>query len=421
MKRALLLVLNSFTHDPRVLRQAQTLACDGWDVLLFALHEPDLPLQEDSRWFRLRRFRLRTRFLPKNKPVQLLKYAECLVQMTWDGVQFKPQIVHANDVDCLPIGFAVARLSRAKLVYDAHELWSDPIAARHVPRWFSRLGAWVEKVLARRADSVITVCDSIAQHMSEKMSIPVPIVVRNVPWKSRARHFLHAPGPLYKLLGLNVDVPVILQLGMIGVGRGIETLIAAMQFVKPPATAVIMGADDSTYAAGKEPTYLQHVQELARSFGLEGRVYFLPPVPAEQIPSYAADAAVGVALIEGTCLSYQYALPNKLFEYIQAGLPVVTSDLPEMAALVKRYGLGQTFPAGNPELLARTLNDVLHDPKKLRGYREHAFIAAKELNWNSEQMRLLQLYRELEVADGRTPSKLASAPIVPAHSFHELD
>jgi glycosyltransferase involved in cell wall biosynthesis len=398
MKRALLLVLNPFTHDPRVVRQAETLTLDGWNVSVFALHERGLPTEEESPSFRLRRFNLRTRSWPKHKVIQLIKYMECLIRMTWAGINFHPTVVHANDLDCLPIGFAVARLSRAQLVYDAHELWSDPIAARNAPRWFSRVSAWLETVLARRADTVMTVCDSIAQHMARTMAIPVPTVVRNVPWRTGSTKGCLS-GRFRELLNLPTEVPIILQLGMIGAGRGIETLLTAMQQVVPPAVAIVVGGEDVTYTRIGELTYLQRLRKLAQTLGVGNRVYFLPPIDPEQIPAYAADASIGVALIEGVCLSYQYALPNKLFEYVQAGLPVVASNLPEMASLIEQYGIGETFPAGNSEMLARILNDLLASPEKLAHYRNQAFAAGKELNWEKEQLRLLQVYGRFETSN----------------------
>src|SRR5215471_6028447 len=139
MKTALVLVLNNFTHDSRVLRQVEALGKRGYRVCVFALHDGCLLIQEQTTGYLVRRFKLATRSWQKNKLVQVIKYAECIVRMTCAGVGLSPRLVQANDLDTLPIGFMVAKLARAKLIYDSHELWSDPAGKANLPSWLFRI------------------------------------------------------------------------------------------------------------------------------------------------------------------------------------------------------------------------------------------------------------------------------------------
>jgi glycosyltransferase involved in cell wall biosynthesis len=129
--------------------------------------------------------------------------------------------------------------------------------------------------------------------------------------------------------------------------------------------------------------------------GLERRILFHEAVPPETVLHYSADATIGVHPIEDTCLNHRYCLPNKLFEYLQAGLPVVVSDLPEMASVVRRYQVGRTFRSGDPASLAETLNCLLGDLTSLDRYREAVRVAAEDLRWEREQTKLLEVYGRL--------------------------
>jgi glycosyltransferase involved in cell wall biosynthesis len=387
MRRALVVVLNAFTHDSRVLRQVSTLAKRSRDIRVFALHEDRLPPEEERADYRLHRFRLSTRPLPKAKLVQGFKYLECLLRMTWKGIRLKPEVVHAHDLEALPIGYLIAKLARARLVYDSHELWSDQAASHSYPRWLFKLAVGVEKMLARRADAVITVTESISRHLETQMSIPAPTVIRNVPVRPAAISN-ESPSALHVLLGVESNVPIILYLGMIGKGRGLETFIRSMQWVQPGAVAVIMGSPWGT-------AYLESLRSEASHLGLSERVRFLPAVPPSEVHRHASGATIGIAAIEDYCLSYRYSLANKVFEYIQAGLPVVATDLPEMANLVRTYDLGELFQDRNAGAVAGVLNGMLSSPATLARYRQNTISAAKELNWSKEEAKLLDLYDRL--------------------------
>lgn len=386
MKSALVIVLNPFVHDSRVQRQAEALVTGGYRAEVFALHEKELPTDETRPGYRVRRFSLRTRPWPKNALVQGIKYLECFSRMTLAGVRLKPNLIHANDVNALPIGYMVAKITKSKLVYDSHELWSDPTLCP-VPIWLFKMVVALEAFLARRADAVITVNDSIAKIMAAQLKIPVPTVIRNVPRCTSERGEERALS-LRSSLGLTRECPVILYIGALIWGRGLEVLIDAMMFVDPPAVAVLLGPHQRT-------SYLNALKHRVLERDLRDRVCFHPPVSSESIVQYARDATIGVAPSEGSCLSYRYGIGNKVFECLQAGLPLVVSDLPEMSMFVRRYGVGETFPDRDPKALACTLNRMLSSPESLEVYRLRVAAASRELTWSNEEPKLLSVYDSL--------------------------
>jgi glycosyltransferase involved in cell wall biosynthesis len=406
MKKVLILVLNSFTHDSRVLRQTRALSQAGYKPTVFALHESDLPIQEDQPNYRLRRFRLVTRPWSKHNLIQLIKYAECVCRMTLAGVRLKPEVVHANDIDTLPIGYFVAKLIRAKLVYDSHELWSDPAHRNSLQPWIFDVGVRMEKYLARRADAVMTPSPSYAHQMAKTMNIAPPIVVRNVPVARSLDSPVEGRESLHDKLGAAHDVPIVLHLGQIGRGRGLETIFLAMAEVQAPAILVLLGEG--------QPKDLDLLKTQARTLGITDRICFVPPVASDEVCRLCADATIGVTMIESICLSYNLTLPNKIFEYLQAGLPVVVSNIPEMAGIVKNYGVGETVPEGNASKLGNTLNRLLNSPETLARYRENAVSAARQLNWEKEQHVFLNVYQNLSVTT-QNRSALSSRPQASPH------
>jgi glycosyltransferase involved in cell wall biosynthesis len=386
--RCLLIVLNAFTHDSRVLRAAEALSASGWKVSVFALHENGLPLQQDEQTHEVRRFWLASRSWPRHRVIQLFKYVECLLRMVWAGIQMKPTIVHANDLISLPIGYLVAKVLRARLVYDAHEYWADPSDKTEFPPWLFECGVWLERVLARRADAVLTVSDGIAQEMARAMKIPPPVVVRNMPNAPCSEPTEVRQRVLREALGIDANTPIVLHVGGIGPGRGLETLVLAMQRIDPPAVALLLGD-------GAPASYCDDLKARVITLGLTNRIYFHPAVPPDEVCIFSAGATIGVATIESVCLSYQLCLPNKLFEYIQAGLPVIVSNLPEMKSVIEKYGVGETVPERDAMALATALNSLLSSPAKLQRYHRMAKVAAGELHWGQERLKLLGVYRQL--------------------------
>ena len=290
----------------------------------------------------------------------------------------RPDVVHANDIATLIPGYFAARLSGARLVYDTHEY---AVGVPYRKAFWAWLAATIERLLIRRCDAVITVSDGIAERLQARYGLTErPTVVRNVP-------DLPPPGDAPDLrdqLGVG-SAPLVLHQGAVAEGRGGGNLVRAVASMDS-AHLLFLGADGA-FAAG--------LRELGHGAGLDGRLHFHPPVPLAELLSYTAQADVGVSLLEDTCENHRLALPNKLFEYLAADLPVVVSDLPEMRRLVTGRGVGWVTDSGDPADIARVLEVALSE-RDDETLHERVQEAAAELNWPLERSTLTDLYARLE-------------------------
>ena len=157
-----------------------------------------------------------------------------------------------------------------------------------------------------------------------------------------------------------------------------------------------MGIIVRTAAVGKgAEDFKAELLEIARREGVADRFSFFGPVPSDEVTAYAAGADLGVAPIENVCLSYYYCSPNKIFEYILSGLPVIASDFPEMSRVIRRFSLGEVFDPSDPRDIARAARAVLENPEQLRDMKRNTRAASETYNWENESRKLVQLYRSL--------------------------
>jgi len=357
-----------------VLRESGALADAGHDVVVVHLpREGDET--EVAGGFRLRSATPSawTRRLPR-----MLWRILALGSIARGGRAERPDVVHANDIATLIPGYFAARLSGAKLVYDTHEYAVGVPYRKAVWAW---LAATIERLLIGRCDAVITVSDGIAERLQSRYSLrDRPTVLRNVP-------DLPPPGGapnLREQMGIG-SAPLVLHQGAVAEGRGGGNLVGAVARTDS-AHLLFLGADGA---------FAEKLRDLGEGAGLDGRLHFHPPVALSVLLSYTSQADVGVSLLEDTCENHRLALPNKLFEYLAADLPVVVSDLPEMRRLVTERGVGWVTDSGDPADIARVLEEALSsrdDPALHERVRE----AAAELNWPHERSRLTGLYERLE-------------------------
>jgi len=310
-----------------------------------------------------------------------------VVRLTQYGVRaaalarrFAPDVVHANDGNTLASAIALRVLSGSRIVYDSHELWLH----RNVrpDRWIAPLvEAATERLGVRLADAVITVSPSIARWLQQHYALAEPpFLVRNIPvWSGRIPD--QRQGRLRELTGLSPQDRVISYCGGITSGRGLEETLDALVMLPADVHLVMLGFGSSPY--------LLELRARADRLGIGDRVHVAGPVPGPEVPTALADADLAIVYVRPIVLSYRYSLPNKLFESIHAGLPIVAADLPDCAAMVREHGVGEVFTAGTPTELAAAIGHVLGHPQE---YRVAARQLAPALDWRVEASQLVEAH-----------------------------
>jgi glycosyltransferase involved in cell wall biosynthesis len=289
--------------------------------------------------------------------------------------EVRPALVHCNDYNTMWVGVA-ARLMGSTVVYDSHELWPDR-NGRPEPRW------WLiacEFLFVHVAHRTITASPGYSEVMARRYRIEPPGVIRNIPDASMLSSALASSNGDSAQTG---EDRLALYVGALTTGRGLELSIMALNHLEDVRLRLVGPA---------RPAYLDELVALADREGVSDRVEFAGAVSPQELIETIREASVGLALIQPICLSYRMSLPNKVFEYVAAGLPVLGSDLPAIGSLVAEHRIGLLAAPGEVEDVAAKLGEML-DPERNSAFREAAREAARELNWDHEAVRLADQYR----------------------------
>jgi glycosyltransferase involved in cell wall biosynthesis len=381
--RVTMLARNNFTHDSRIEKEARSLTDAGYRVTVVAEARPDLPPAEERDGYAVRRIE-RPRVGVRG--LRMLAYLRRLEDAL---VETEPRILHAHDTDSLqPVARAARRLG-APFVYDAHELWLGQENRGRSALYFAlsrAYYAWIERRYVRRAAAHVAANPAIARDLERLYRLPHVTTLHNYPElevRSERREIRSLPGGH----AIPADAPIVLHLGAVFAGRGIEELIEAMRLV-PDAHLVLLGFGDQGL-----------VDRAAAVTGLRERVHFLRPVAPRDVVSYAASAAVGVAPIQPTSSNNAYSLPNKLFEYMAAGLPVVAAQVRQMREVVEGSGAGLIVDSSDPRAMGTAIRDLLTDPGRLAEMGTRARRAVEErYSWASSAATLREVYARLSAA-----------------------
>jgi glycosyltransferase involved in cell wall biosynthesis len=288
-------------------------------------------------------------------------------------------VYHAHDLINLQVAHDAARKLGARLVYDAHELFPEM-----ANRWVRlKRGSWrrLEGRLLPRADLSITVNELIADEMSRRYHVPPPLVVLNCPdppadFDPDARY-----DRIREQLALLPERKIVLYQGWMSEGRGLENLVRSARLLPDGAVIVFMGYGE----------YEATLREMARAEP-EGSVYFIPAVPQRDLLAYCASADVGVIPYQAVDLNNYYTSPNKLFDFIQAALPIVASDLPYLRKVIVGDRLGVVAKLDTPQAYASALNGLLARPDETAGVRANLRRVAPRYTWTAQGERLVEAY-----------------------------
>jgi glycosyltransferase involved in cell wall biosynthesis len=299
-------------------------------------------------------------------------YFEYNIRLFFYLLKSKPDVFVSNDLDTLPANYLASRIKRKPLIYDSHEYFTE--VPELIGRPFIRsIWTGLEKLLVPKVNAAYTVCDSIAEVYRDLYKVDFK-VVRNLPVCSqleKMQHWQKAEG----------EPKVILYQGALNLGRGIESAFRAMQFLDG-AELWLAGDGDIT----------SRLQEMVYELDLDKKIKFLGRLPLHDLHEVTCQADLGISLEEDLGLNYRFALPNKLFDYIQAGVPVLVSNLPEMRKIVEHYQIGAIAETHQRKELAELMKSALFDQEKRLLWKQNLSKAASELCWEKEEKILQDIY-----------------------------
>jgi glycosyltransferase involved in cell wall biosynthesis len=368
LKKVILSVINDLSTEQRVDKVCKTLIKMGFEPLMVGRKKRDsLPLEE--REYTTRRMRLVFEKGP-------CFYAEFNLRLFFFLLFHKSNLLVSNDLDTLLANRLVSRIKGVPMVYDTHEYYTE--TPELVNRKFVQ-GIWraIEKAIFPKLKHVYTVNESIAGLYRMKYGNHVR-VVRNVPIKRE-----QTKQKTREELGLPSDRKIILMQGAgINIQRGAEEMMQAMQFIDGAVFVIIGGGD-----------VMPVLKRMNDEIGLKDRVLFIPKQPMNKIFDYTVHADLGVTLDKDTNINYRFSLPNKLFDYIQAGVPILASPLTEIKKIIDEYEIGSTIDNHDPQHIADKINGIFQDRQKLGIWKENLKFAANTLCWEKEEEVVKQIYQ----------------------------
>lgn len=358
-KRVIVSVINDLATDQRVARSCAVLCELGWEVVLVGRVLPNsMPI---NRPYQCVRFRL-----PINKGP--LFYAVYNLRLFFYLLFNRCDLLFSNDLDTLLPNFLISKLKRKPIIYDSHEYFTEVPEIQNRP-FVKKTWQFIEKVCLSRLKSMITVSNSIADLFRDKYQIKVD-VIRNVPTKTQI-----SDESTRVQLGLPLDkFIVILQGAGINIDRGAEEAVESMNFVEN-AILLIVGSGD----------VVPKLKESVAAQNLSEKVWFIDKQPVEILRQYTRLSDIGLSLDKPLNVNYEYSLPNKLFDYIQAEICVIASNLKEVAQIVSLYDVGVIVDELSPTCISNKINLLIDNPELLAKYKLNSSQAAQILCWENEK------------------------------------
>ncbi|PKL81704.1 MAG: hypothetical protein CVV24_13905 [Ignavibacteriae bacterium HGW-Ignavibacteriae-3] len=371
-KKICIAFLGNALHDSRIVNLSNSLKEDGCKISVISFDwfiSTEDYLDEEIKIFRLSKGRISLFFY--------LKFAMILIR---ELINSKADIYFAEDLYTLPFVTAIAKIRKAKVYYNSRELYAFLGGLRNRP-WLQSLVKNVEKYFIRKVDIVLTTGEMDSRFLEKYYAINNTLVIRNIP-------LYQNPGSkidFRKRYNIGDDNLILLYQGVLLEGRGVPLIIKSLTKL-PQMVLILLGGGEQK----------NNFQKMADDLNVSDRVIFAGTINQQELINYTTAADVGLSLIENISVSYYHALPNKLFEYIMAELPVLCSDLPQMKQIVDSFHVGESISLADENNIIKTLKNWNGNRELLLSYKENCKKAAKILNWQEEYKWVRNILLDLD-------------------------
>lgn len=362
-------VINDLVTDQRVHKICETI-CSNFPKYQLTLIGR---LKKDSKPVNQRTYKVHRMSLRFEKGFKF--YAEYNLRLFLYLLVRRRGIYFSNDLDTLAPNYLVSRLKGASLIYDSHEYFTE------VPELIGRervRAIWlrIEKFIVPKLKTMFTVNDTLAEVYSDLYHIPVH-AVRNLP-KKEGYGYSSTIVNVREKYGIGASDKLIIYQGALNKDRGLEELIQACTFLPANYHLLLVGTGDVHHS----------LLEKSLELGLH-QVHFTGQIPFNELAAYTEAADLGVSLEKSTNLNYRFALPNKVFDYIAAGIPILVSPLTELSAILEKHDVGKLLPSHEPKDIAHTIEEMFAEEKKVVQWKENTIAAHEEYNWENEEKKLV--------------------------------
>lgn len=370
-RRIIVSVINNYESDQRVQKVCSSLQKFGFEVEVIATTlrgKPNLNFPYPTHQLKL--------YFQKG----MMLYVEFNLKLFFKLIKVskKGNILLANDLDALLPNFWVSKIKGLELVFDSHEIFSE-LPSLHGRNFKKKIWKYLEKSLVPKMKYFYTVSDGYANWF-EKEYGNLPKIIKNVPAISSTKDDLDS----VDLPKLNDEEKLILYQGVLNYSRGIDKMIEAMLYIENAQLWII----------GNGPK-MEEFQSLQSRLNLAEKVKFLGNIKPSLLKKITSKADVGLSLEEDLGISYRYALPNKIFDYMHASVPILGTYLPEIKQLIEKYEIGKIIDNHDPQHIGSKINQILSEGKS--SYLENLQRASKDFNWENEEQKLREIYSSLNV------------------------
>jgi len=383
MKNICMMVTNTVTSDSRVINEATSLASNGYELTVLAFKIGNAASEERINGFAVKRFSSIMRYNT------FLGSLELFLKLTLAAIRQNADIYHAHDTSTLLQCYIAARLRHAPIIYDSHEVNVDPQDSGLRKSYRYPFYHIIEKLLIGRVDAVITVNSYIAKYLENRYHLKKSIyIIMNCPSLKEdlqsGKTIKNTPCLDELIIQKQKNRKIIIYQGAISQRRCLKQLVEAMQYLPDKYCLFILGAGP----------LLPELKKFTASNNLNERIFFPGLIDLEQLQSCTKQADIGVTLVaEG--LNYYLSSPNKLFQYIHAGLPIIAQNFPFYKEINECYDIGYLIESVEPQVIANAIKAVLEDDTLYLKMKSNTVIAKERYNWEKESKVLLEIYRKI--------------------------